>query len=80
MRRGNHDAIGQLGGFTLVAGQDCMRDYWRWRIASALLNSNADAVGNQHFHGSDKCTLRQGVGIHTDVERAGYVILLAIFN
>ena len=57
-----------------------MRDYWRWCIASALLNANADTVSDQHFHCGDKCTLGQGVGIHTDVERAGNIILLAVFN
>ncbi len=83
--RRDHHAVGtgnRLAGpfFARVVAQDGVRDDRGRGKTEASLNAGLDAVGRQHFDGAGKGGFGQGVGIHTDKQRASDAGLLAILH
>ncbi len=83
--RGDHHTVSagsRLAGpfFARVVAQDGMRDDRGRGEAEASLNASFNTVGRQHFDGAGKGGFGQGVGIHTDKQRARDAGLLAILH
>ncbi len=83
--RSDHHAVGarcRLAGpfFARVVAQDGVGDDRGRGEAEASLNAGFNAVGRQHFDGAGKGGFGQGVGIHTDKQRASDAGLLAILH
>ena len=85
--RGDHDAVGQALAFEAlgavgraVVRQDRLGDDWRGDEIAAGVDAHVHAVGDEHLDGGLLGRAGQGVGVASEVQRAGDAGLLAVLG